>query len=232
MTNAVDADIISEMKAEPSTFDLGAFISSNVQFPTKDVKVILDMQGSMEAYDLEEEIADLVLDKQAIEAEAEGGITGGDTEEIELRISAKTLELSNLVDELDKKALTFTLRGAAPKVWRIMHKKARQDFKLPKDATQEATQERNIQMNEYVDVETVRLCTSKITNPDGEVIEGTEVTAELIRALYDALEQTEWDKLKDTAEAITFQVGAFDKVISQDADFLPQSSVSETTEDI
>lgn len=227
-----EQNIIEELKAEPKTFDLGAFVTSNVRFPTRDVKVTLDIERSMEAYDLANEIADLQIEKEAIQANADGGITGGDTEEIEGQITGKTLELNNLVDELDAAALTFTLRGAAPKVWRTMHKIARRDFPIPKQtgSNDDAIREATIAQNEYVEIETVKLATVKVTSPDGGVQEG--ITSELVRGLYDVLEQGEWDKLKGTAEDITFQVGAFERAVSSDADFLPTSSVSTTTEGI
>lgn len=227
-----EQNIIEELKAEPKTFDLGAFVTSNVRFPTRDVKVTLDIERSMKAYDLANEIADLQIEKEAIQANADGGITGGDTEEIEGQISGKTLELSNLVDELDAAALTFTLRGAAPKVWRTMHKIARRDFPIPKQtgSNDDEIREATIAQNEYVEIETVKLATVKVTSPDGGVQEG--ITSELVRGLYDVLEQGEWVKLKGTAEDITFQVGAFERAVSSDADFLPTSSASTTTEDI
>lgn len=227
-----EQNIIEELKSEPKTFDLGAFVTSNVRFPTRDVKVTLDIERSMKAYDLANEIADLQIEKEAIQANADGGITGGDTEEIEGQISGKTLELSNLVDELDAAALTFTLRGAAPKVWRTMHKIARRDFPIPKQtgSNDDEIREATIAQNEYVEIETVKLATVKVTSPDGGVQEG--ITSELVRGLYDVLEQGEWDKLKGTAEDITFQVGAFERAVSSDADFLPTSSASTTTEGI
>ena len=227
-----EQNIIEELKSEPKTFDLGAFVTSNVRFPTRDVKVTLDIERSMEAYDLANEIADLQIEKEAIQANADGGITGGDTEEIEGQITGKTLELSNLVDELDAAALTFTLRGAAPKVWRTMHKIARRDFPIPKQtgSNDDEIREATIAQNEYVEIETVKLATVKVTSPDGGVQEG--ITTELVRGLYDVLEQGEWDKLKGTAEDITFQVGAFERAVSSDADFLPTSSASTTTEGI
>lgn len=226
-----EQNIIEELKSEPKTFDLGAFVTSNVRFPTRDVKVTLDIERSMKAYDLANEIADLQIEKEAIQANADGGITGGDTEEIEGQITGKTLELSNLVDELDAAALTFTLRGAAPKVWRTMHKIARRDFPIPKQtgSNDDEIREATIAQNEYVEIETVKLATVKVTSPDGGVQEG--ITSELVRGLYDVLEQGEWDKLKGTAEDITFQVGAFERAVSSDADFLPTSSASTTTED-
>lgn len=227
------ADIISELKV-PETFDLGSFITSKVQFPTKDVKVILDIAESTKAHELASEIADLQFQVEAINEEAKGGITGGDTEALESEIAAKTLELSNLVDELNASALTFTLRGAAPKVWRAMLKIARRDFPIPKNAAGNdgAVLEATLAQNEFVDIETVKLCIEKITSPEGQVIPGSDVTTELVRGLYDALEEDEWLKLKSTAEAITFQVGAFDQVIGRDADFLPPSSASGTIADI
>lgn len=227
------ADIISELKV-PETFDLGAFVSSKVQFPTKDVKVILDIAESTKAHELAAEIAELQFQVEAVNEEAKAGITGGDTEELESEIAAKTLELSNLVDELNASALTFTLRGAAPKVWRVMHKKIRQSHPIPKQAAgnEDVVREATLTQNEAVDIETVKLCTEKITNPEGQEIPGTEVTTELVRGLYDSLEEDEWLKLKTTAEAITFQVGAFDQIVGRDADFLPTSSPSATIADI
>lgn len=225
------ADIITELK-NPETFDLGAFITSKVQFPTKDVKIILDIAGSMKAYELAEEIADKALEKEQIENDAKGGITGGDTEAIEAEIAALTVELTDLVDELNKAALTFTLRGAAPAEWRVMHQRMRRAHPVPKNAPEDERREITIAMNEATEVELVRLCTNKITSPDGEVIEGKDVTLALLKSLFDALEEDEWNKLYKTSEAITFQVGAFDKIVSQDADFLPTSSVSDTTEAI
>lgn len=230
MTNV---DIITEMK-NPETFDLDSFITSKVTFPTKDVKVSLDMEGSMKAWELAEEIADLKLDKEAIEEEAKGGITGGDTEAIEAEMRAKHLELTALVDQLEAEKLTFTLRGAAPKVWRTMHKIARRDFPIPQAVAgnEDAVWEATLAQNEFVGIEIVRLCTEKITAPTGEVTYGKDIKHELIRGLFEVVEEKEWDLLKDSADKITFQVGAFDKIVSSDADFLPTSSASDTTETI
>lgn len=230
---AESIDIITELKV-PETFDLGSFINSKVQFPSKDVKVSLDMEGSMKAWELAEDIADLKIKKEQIEEEAKGGITGGDTEAVEAEMRTKHSELTVLVDQLEAEKLTFTLRGAQPKVWRVMHKIARRDFPIPKsiagneDAVWEAT---NLQ-NEFVGIETVRLATESITAPNGEVTHGKDIKHELIRGLYDVLEEKEWEQLKTAAETITFQVGAFDKIVSSDADFLPTSSASDTTETI
>lgn len=226
---ALDTDIITEMKV-PEKFDLGAFVSSKVQFPTKDVKIILDIEGSMRAYELADQIADLELDKKQIEEDSKGGITGGDTESVESEIAARTLELSNLVDELNSSALTFTLRGIAPKVWRVIDKTARQKFPTPKTGTDDEKREVTIAQSAWVDVETVKSCIVSITAPDGGVQEGKEVTHEIVANLFGVLAQSEWNKLVETTNAITYQVGAFDSIIGADADFLPASSASDTTE--
>lgn len=228
-----DVDIITEMK-NPETFDLGAFITSKVTFPTKDVKVSLDMEGSMKAWELAEEFADLELDKKALEEEAKGGITGGDTTEIEAQMRAKHVELTALVDKLEAEKLTFTLRGSAPEVRRVMHKIARRDFPIPKaiNGNEDAVWEATLLQNEFVNIEMVRLATEKITAPTGEVTYGKDVKHQLIRNLYGALEEKEWEKLVGAADKLAYQVGAFDKIVSSDADFLPTSSASATTEAI
>lgn len=222
---STDNNIIEELTSSPENFDLGAFITSKVQFPTRDVKLVLDYEGSAEAYDLASQIADKHIEVEAINEEAKAGITGGDTEALDGEIATLTGELTDLVAKLEAEALTFTLRGIAPKVWRLFDKEARRKFPNDKNATEEVRLEADIDRSTFANRELVKACTVKITAPNGGVQEGKSITHATIAGLHDVVAESEWDKLLATANELTFQVGAFDQVVSQDADFLPTASV-------
>lgn len=226
MSTDVAKEVV-ETLTKKETFNLKDFVTSKVKYPTREVKVSLDYELGAEAQELAEEIA--TLDAERTGLQENGSITGADTPELDAEIAEKTEELVKLVEEYEAGCLTFVLRGVAPKVWRVIDRRARNEFRPEKGATDEEKQETFMLQTAQVDLETVRNATVSIITPDGRVMEGTP-TAEEMQTFFDEAPQHEWNSLKEMAENLTFANHAFAQVAS-DADFLPPSSASPETED-
>lgn len=219
---------VVETLTKKETFNLKDFVTSKVQFPTKEVKVSLDYALGMEAQELAEEIATLDAVREGLQKGSQS-ITGVETPELDAEIVEKTEELVELIERYDAGSLTFVLRGVAPKLWRVIDRKYRNEFRPEKGATDEEKQELFIQQSAKVDIDSVRNSIVSIITPDGRVMEGSP-SYEDVESIFDNAPQHEWNSLKELAENLTFANHAFAQVAS-DADFLPPSSASPETED-
>lgn len=240
MTDVVN-EVVEELK-NPETFDLGAVLRDKVKYPTRDVQVFLDADLALELLERADEIADKSaqaesLRKQADTLDALNGSIIGDEESPALRIQAdaldkeaeaETAELQELGEKLHESSLTFTLRGVAPKLWRVLDSKWRREIPIRKDADEVEQREDNITRNEKVTIDCIRAATVKITTGTGAV--SGQPTFEQVEHLYETIMESEWFKLKERMEQLTFANALF-KEATVDADFLPQSSAGEATED-
>lgn len=205
---------IEEIK-NPETFDLGAFITNKVKYPTRTDSVVLDRDVVFRAHELAEEIAD--EDAKRREAAIES-LTGDP--ELEEKVERLKAELERVLEEAKDSQLTFTMRGVAPKVWRVADKSLRQNYRAKKGATDEEKMELDIAFRAAIDVEIVHACTVKITDPSGAE---TQSTKDLIGVLRDQLDEREWVKLVELANRLTFEIENLDAAVGNDADFLSMS---------
>lgn len=219
---------VVETLTKKETFNLKDFVTSKVQFPTKEVKVSLDYALGMEAQELAEEIATLDAVRTGMQS-ADEGITGAETPELDAEIVEKTEELVELVERYNAASLTFVLRGVAPALWRVLDRKYRNEFRPEKGATDDEKQELFIQQSAKVDIDTVRNSIVSVITPDGRIMEGSP-PFEDVESIFDNAPAHEWNALKELSEKLTFANHAFAQVAS-DADFLPPSSASQETED-
>lgn len=219
-------EAIEELKS-PETFDLADVLNENVTYPTRDVLVGIDAEVAQAATELADEIADLIT--VADEFENDGTITGGDGAKYREQAEAKTAELQKLMDKLEETAIKFTLRGVPPKVWRTIDKYWRKEIPAKKSDDDVSTHEKNIARNEKVTIDVVRNAIVKMELSDGRISEGLP-PFEQVEALYNTLMESEWEKLRATADQLTFANQLFD-VTTTDADFLPKHSAGEATGD-
>ena len=140
------------------------------------------------------------------------------------------VRVADRVKELRKTVLTFHLRGLAPAQWRLIHKKWRKEIKPParknfpntEDGEEEyelLTHERNIERNDSINHDTIASAIIKVTNPEGEA--DTSVwTVEDVRNLFDSYMESEYEKIKNLVQQLTFANNLFHIAVEQDADFL------------
>lgn len=221
-------ETIEKLK-EKKSLDLGVLIQNTVSYPKGETTIFLDGLKAQEALDLSVEIAE---DEARIAEEIdENGTIAGPEGLAEQRedVREKTAHLQELLNDLEAGALTFHLRGLAPKLWRTIDKVWRNKMKADKDADDFARREIDMARNEKVNIDMVRNAITSIVDAEGNEYEGTP-PFEQIEALYDNVLETEWYKLKELSDQLTFANELFGAA-SGDADFLRQSSLGEETSD-
>lgn len=227
MSEKTAEDYVEEMKSEES-FDLSTALRK-ASYPTDDVTVYLDGETAYELDDLLNEISDLGFKSAGLSAANTGGMTD-DPEKAE--IDAKIEELNGQVKEaitrIRSSALTFKLRGLAPKQWRTIvsswERKIRPETKADIDVL-EAENKRNDKSNAEILAKSV----VSITDASGKVSKGA-VSIEQIEELHDTIISEEFAKLMSKANVLTFANGRFNHVLASDADFLSKPSEDPTSE--
>lgn len=139
-------------------------------------------------------------------------------------------EVADLMKGLKSSVLTFHLRGLAPKQWELIDKMARKEVKAParknfpqdEDGEEEferVTHERNIDRNRWVNNALIAPAIVKVVNAEGESDTGVW-KVEDVANLKDAYMESEFDKLKNLMQQLTFANNIFQTAVQQDADFL------------
>ena len=146
---------------------------------------------------------------------------------------AEALEakVPDLLTALRDSVLTFHLRGLAPAQWRLIHKKWRKEIKPParknypntEDGEEEyelAVHERNIERNDSVNHDTIASAITKVVRK----VDGAEDTnvwkVDDVRHIFDTYLESEYDKIKNLVQQLTFANNLFHIAVEQDADFL------------
>lgn len=212
---------VEELKSEES-FDLSAALRK-ASYPTDDVKVYLDGEKAYELEALLTEVSQLGYDSVARSAAAlDQMVDDPEKEVIDAKIEERNAKVKETIEAIADSALTFKLRGIAPKQWRLIaeswERKIRPESKGELDVL-EADRARDKKIN----AEIIATSTVQITNAQGKVRKGA-TTVEQIEDLYDTLIPEEFQKLLDKANVLTFANGQFHNVIASDADFLSKPS--------
>lgn len=170
---------------------------------------------------------------QGVEAEAYEGDGTEAPDYAKADADAKALEekVPPLLAALQSTVLTFHLRGLAPAQWRLIHKKWRKEIRPParknfhndedgEEAYELAVHERNIERNDSVNLDTIASAITKVVRKvDGA--EDTSVwTVDDVRHIFETYLESEFDKLKNLTQQLTFANNLFQIAVEQDADFL------------
>ena len=206
---------IEEVK-NPETFDLGAFIQGKVKYPKRDTTVVLDRDTIFTAREIADEIADTEADKRE-----EASLSIAPDPSYDEKLAELKAKLEAVMEEAKASSLTFTMKGVAPKVWRVADKALRQKFKVDKTATEDEKLENDIAFRAAINIEIVWATTQQIGDPEGNVV--VKPSKEHIAQLADNLDEHEWVKLVDLANQLTFEISNLDDAISNDSDFLATS---------
>lgn len=213
---------VEELKA-PGKFDLANALKG-ASYPTDEVSVFLDGEQAHQLNINYDRIAELSQDALKYRAGTNGGVVDGpEAEPIDAEIAELEEENNFILKEISASVLTFTLRGVAPKQWRLIIKKWQKEMKKHFDLPEEQA-EAEEWANAKIDAELVAKATVKITDAAGNE-DTAAVKIETAEELYDTLLQSEWTKLLGGANNLTFANGLFAQAIAADADFLSKSSL-------
>lgn len=207
-------EILEEFGSE-ETFSLIDFVKNKVKYPTREVSVCLDYEAALTAQDLINRAADI---ENLIQAENDraGGITGGDVEDLEAELTEVKEKLAPVMESYNDSLVTFTLRGVAPKLWRVLDDKHRQEFAsktkdIPKGDP--AITEANIAMNRAMNLELLAASIVAIETPDGKKADysGKRVPVTDLKYFFENVTEIEWSKLVNMGENLTFANFAFEQ---------------------
>ena len=214
-TEAVAAKV-EELKGEES-FDLSATLKGT-SYPTDDVTVFLNGEKAHELNTVLNEISELGFESAKYSAEATGGMTDApEKEEIDKQIEALEVRQKELIAEITGSALTFKLRGAAPEIWKIIIKRWKR--KAKKEEGLEDDQERQEWAGEKIDDDLLSTCIVQVTNAKGQVNKGA-YKLEQAEEIRNRLLESEYAKIIDAVNVLTFANTVFHNAIAADADFL------------
>lgn len=219
---------VEELKA-PETFDVRAALSGQT-YPTQKVKVFVNAALAHEMNVLAEDAARLRWEADKLMKDYDGiAQPEGYVEKIEDAEAAEA-RVAELLAEVQRSAMTFTLRGLAPAQFRLIDKKWRKHIKPPvrknyaPDADGEEEYEleifeRNMARNESVNHDCIASSIVKVENAAGQA--DTSVWKhDDVKNLFDTLLETEYEKLRLAFQDMTFAHTLFNKAIEEDADFL------------
>lgn len=223
--------LVDELKSE-KTFDARKAITG-ATYPVDSIDVFSDAQLAHELNVVANEAAKARHLADSLSAFARGGMTDDPAyEEADAEATDLEAEVANAVKAIKSSVLTYHLRGLAPVQWRLIDKKWRKEIKAParknypdtaegEEEFEVETHERNRDRNNSINHDLIASSIIKVTNAEGaadtSVWKHTDVAA-----LFDTYLESEYTKLLNMMQQLTFANNVFAMAVEQDADFLPK----------
>jgi hypothetical protein len=221
---------VEELKSEES-FDLASALKGT-SYPTDDVTIFIDGEAAHELNMVLAEITELGYESAKHTAGENGSIADSpEKEEIDKQIAELEEQQKELIAKVLESALTFKLRGVAPKAWKLIIKSWQRKSKAHAKEEGLDEEERIDWANEKINAELIAKATVSITNAEGATQKGG-VKVETVEELQGSVLQSEFAKLLDAANNLTFANGLFSNAIAADADFLSKLSADPASVDI
>lgn len=140
-------------------------------------------------------------------------------------------KVAELVTKLRDSVLTFHVRGLAPAQWRLIDKKWRKEIRPParknypqtEDGEEEyelAVHERNIERNDSINQDVIASAITKVVRKVDGAEDSSVWKVEDVRQLFESYLESEFDKIKNLVQQLTFANNLFGIAVEQDADFL------------
>lgn len=214
MAKETPEEILKEIGSEEA-FSLIDFVKSKTKYPTREVTVCLDYEAAMSAQERVNAIADLE-NRKTFDIEHATSITGPDHSEEDAEIERLKEELAPLMEAYNDALLTYTLRGIAPKLWRVIDKKHRDkhasEIKDLAKGSPEVT-EANMRMNQAVNLDMLAESIIAIETSAGQKLEfvGKKVPVTDLKYVFENITEAEWSKLVSMSENLTFANFAFEQ---------------------
>lgn len=194
-------DIVEQVEDAVESFDLGEFISAKTAVPTDTVTVYTDTQTAYEIEALKRE------HEAAVRSQGKG--PKGITDEPESVLEDFEARIEALQDKIKDSALIIHMRAVNEAERRVLIKRVYKDIKIAKNASEEERGEKELKREDESFIAWYAASVYKIVRPDGAVI--TDVKPEHIRALKSALYDSEWAKIGQLFEALTFSAQLVDR---------------------
>ena len=221
----------AHVESMKKNFSLADVLADKVKYPTDTVDIFLDGDAAYKVIQMLERITDLRQEAELASVEAPSIAGSPEAEEANAKADELEKELEKVLEVAKNSMLTVTMSGIPSKVWRVIDAKARREFPDDKGKSQGEIIEQNIRRNEWVNIELVKVAIQDIKDVDGNTVDTGTITRESVEALYDGLYETEWSKLLELKDRLTFANALFDEVTAGDADFTLPSSPDEATPD-
>lgn len=211
-------EILEEFGKE-ETFSLIDFVKNKTKYPTREVSLCLDYEAAFSAQEMANEIADLE-NRIEYDQNESATIVGADTAEDEARLAELKEAIVPLIEAYNEAQISFTLRGIAPKLWRVIDDKLRQkhaaEIKDVAKGSPEVT-EANIRLNRALNLELLSEAIVGIETPDGNKVDytGKKVPLADLKYIFENVTEAEWSKLVNMGENLTFSNFAFEQEASE-----------------
>jgi hypothetical protein len=236
------AEVAEDLKA-PAAFDVQQALTGQT-YPTDKVTVFINAALAHSMNVLAEEAVKLDYEADRLQREAKGMLEAEETiaepegySDKLAEAEAKTQEareaeakVARLIGQVQASALTFHMRGLAPKQVELIDKKCRKAIKPParknypqdEDGQEEyelAVWERNRDRNQLVNHECIASAIVRVENADGDV-DSRVWKAEDVENLQATVLETEYEKLRLMMQDLSFAHTLFNRAVEQDTDFL------------
>jgi hypothetical protein len=213
---------VEEAKS-PAKFNVrDAFKQNKNAYPERTVTIFTDGKTAGELQEVTEEIAELEVDLAVAQEQNKGGITESpEVAEVEAKIAEAEARQKALIKTVAESAWKVRVRGVAPALWRSIDKNWRAKIQPDDKTNEDQVKEADIERYEKVSCDMVAHGVVSITNASGEV-DDSGIDLEFAEELYNFLMQSEWVKIKEMVDELSFSNGLFNRVLEEDADFLSQ----------
>lgn len=221
---------VEDLLAKPSEFNARAFITG-ASMAHDEVTVFTDGDSARRLVLVEVELAKVEERLKKLSAGENGGITHSEGyDEAEAEVEALKVREAELVEAALASKMTFHLRGITRKQVSLIDQKWRKAIKFAvrshfpegdegDEEHQLAEFERNRERNEKITYELVAKSIFKVVDAEGH--EDTNVWAvEDVEALAGNLYDSEWYKIHNLMQELTFSEHLFRAAVEADADFL------------
>lgn len=201
------ADIVEQVEKAVESFDLTEFVTSTTAVPQDTVTVYTDVQGAYEIDQLKRQHEAAVLAADKGKDKTPKGITDEPDpiiEDFEERVEA-------ILERIKGSALTLHMRAVNEAERRVLVKRVYRDIKIDKNATEEEKGEKELQREEESFIAWYAASVTKIERADGAVIDKVEV--DHLRTLRDALYDSEWAKIGQMFEQLSFASHLVDRAV-------------------
>ena len=209
-------EAVSEMKEANSLTDI---LNQRTKYAEREVVTYLDYDAAIEAFEIQEEIEFLNNAIPTVSTEKYKSIVDDDSESDEL--IARRDELAERLIELNKpiqaSKVVWTVRGLAPKEFKMIDKMSRQKYPIAKDASEHIKIEEQLKRNDYVNIESIRKGVVKAEFADGMVI--TEFSFEDMENLFDDAPMEISLAIREKIDELTYASRTFHNEV-ESADFL------------
>lgn len=199
------ADIVEQVEKAVESFDLTEFVTSTTAVPQDTVTVYTDVQGAYEIDQLkrQHEAAVLAADK--------GKTPKGITDEPDPIIEDFEERVEAILERIKGTALTLHMRAVNEPERRVIIKGVYKDIKSDKNMTEEERGEAEVRREEESLLRWYAASVTKIERADGAVIDKVEV--DHLRTLRDALYDSEWAKIGQMFEQLSFASHLVDRAV-------------------